>query len=102
VRRDVVYEHAALVEAFKAGVTAQQSTPLAMQQLAGQHAEATRQVAALKAELAAERTAAAQLRKVIAELSLELKQARDEHAAMRNVALLKRTGGTSPPLLHAS
>ncbi len=69
LRRDVVYEHTGLIEAFKARVRARQSTPLAMQQLAEQHAEAARQVAALKGELAAERAAGARLRKVIAELS---------------------------------
>jgi Flp pilus assembly protein CpaB len=61
-----------------------------------EHAQATRQVAALKAELAAERASGARLRKVIAELSLELRQARDEQAAARNVTLLKRTGGANP------
>lgn len=46
LRRDVVYEHTALAEAFQARVKAQRSTPLAMQQLAAQHASATRKLAA--------------------------------------------------------
>lgn len=96
LRRDVVYEYAALVDEFKARVKAQQSTPLAMQQLADDHAESTRQITALKAELSAERAAGARLRKVIAGLSLELQQARDEHAATQNVTVLKRTGGAGP------
>lgn len=64
--------------------------------LADDYAESTRQITALKAELSAERVAGARLRKVIAELSLELQQARDEHAATQNVTVLKRTGGASP------
>jgi hypothetical protein len=94
LRRDVVYEHPALVEAFQSRVKAQRSTPLAMQQLADEHAEACRQITVLKGELAAERAAGAQQRKLIAELALELQQARDEHAATRNVALLKQAGGS--------
>jgi len=39
LRRDVVYEYAALVDEFKARVKAQQSTPLAMQQLADDYAD---------------------------------------------------------------
>lgn len=102
LRRDVVYEHAGLVEAFKARGKARRSTPQAMQRLADEHAEAIGQITALKAELAAERASGARLRKVVAELSLELQQARDEHAGMRNVTVLKRTGGASPALLPAS
>lgn len=94
LRRDAVYEHPALIEAFKARIDAQRSTPLAMQQLTDQHAEACRQIIVFKAELAAERAAGARLRKLIAELALELQQARDEQAAMRNVASIKRAGGS--------
>jgi hypothetical protein len=88
----VVYEHAALVDGFKASVKAQQSTPLAMQQLADQRAQAIRQVATLKSELAAERTAGA-VRKAIAELSLELQQAREQLAAGGNVRPLASAAG---------
>jgi chromosome segregation ATPase len=96
LRRDIVYEHAALVESFRARAKVQQSTPLAMQQLTDEHAEATRQVATLKAELAAERAAGAQLRRLVAELSLELQQTREGHATAQNVTRLRPPSGTRP------
>jgi hypothetical protein len=97
LRRDVVYEHTALVDAFKAQAQAQQSTPLAMQQLAAQHAVATRQLAELRAEPAAERAAGSVLRKTVAELSLELQNARDQVTGARNITSLRRTGAGAAP-----
>ena len=89
LRRDTVYEHPAVVEAFKARVKAQESIPVAMQQLARKLAEASRQTAALKAELAAEREVNVTLRKMFAELSLKLQQAREALAAPGNVTPLR-------------
>jgi hypothetical protein len=91
----VVYEHAALVEAFKTRAKAQQSTPLAMQQLADQHAETAGQVASLKAELAAERAAGAMLRKLAAEVSLELEHVREQLAASGNAISLSRNDNSA-------
>jgi hypothetical protein len=91
LRRDVVYEHATLVEAFKTRVTTRQSMPLAMRQLTDQHAEANRLVAALKAELTAERAAVARIRKLAAELSLELQDVREQLARSGNVVSFGRT-----------
>lgn len=89
LRRDIVYEHTTLLDAFKARVQARDSTPTGMQQLAAQHAADTRQLAELKAQLATERAAGTLMRKTLAELSLELHQARDQLTATRNVAPLR-------------
>jgi hypothetical protein len=67
-----------------------------MRQLTDEHAEAIRQVTALKAELAAERAARAQLRRMVAELSLELQQAREGQAASQNVTRLNRSAEQVP------
>ena len=99
LRRDVVYEHPALVEAFRARVKAQQSTPLAMQQLADERTRAERQITALKAELAAERAAGSQLRRLVAELSLELQQAREQLSPATNLVPL-RPGPRAFPHSH--
>lgn len=96
LRRDLAYEHPVLIAAFKARIKAQQSMPLAMQQLADQHAEAIRQIAALKAELAAERASGALLRRLAAELSLELQQTREGQIATQNVTRLRQVSGASP------
>ncbi len=92
LRRDVVYgDHKDLVEQFQTRVKAQHATPAAMQQLAEQHAELQRQLIAVRAELAAEQQAGAALRRMVAELSLELHQAREELTAHANVTPLRRT-----------
>lgn len=78
LRRDVVYEHRLLVDAFKARVKAQNSTPAAMQQLADDYTAAKEELAKLKEELSNEQATSAVLRRVVAELSLELEEARDE------------------------
>jgi alpha-galactosidase/6-phospho-beta-glucosidase family protein len=100
LRRDIVYEHTALVDAFKARAKVQRSTPLAMQQLAAQHASANRELAAKKEELTAEREAVAVLRKMVAELSLELQQARGQLAVAQNITLLRQTDGAGPAAGH--
>jgi Tfp pilus assembly protein FimV len=94
LRRDVVYgDHKDLVEGFQARVRAQHATPAAMQQLAEQHAELQRQLGTVRAELAAEQQAGATLRRMVAELSLELHQAREELSAHANATPLRRTRG---------
>jgi Tfp pilus assembly protein FimV len=89
LRRDVVYADSKdLVEQFQARAKAQDSTPEAMRDLAERNAELARKLTEARAELAAERAAGAALRQVIAELSLELQQAREELAATGNVTRL--------------
>jgi hypothetical protein len=94
LRRDVIYaDHKDLVEDFQARAKAQDSTPLAMQQIAAQNTELSEKLAQVKAELAAERAAGAALRQVAAELSLELQQAREELEANTNVTPLRTVRG---------
>jgi hypothetical protein len=88
LRRDVVYEHAGHVEYFQARVKAQNSTPTAMQELADKHEAVLKERDKLKSELAAERDASGILRKIVAELSLELSQAQDELVASQGVTRL--------------
>jgi uncharacterized coiled-coil DUF342 family protein len=59
-----------------------------MRYLARQNAELTEKLTSLKAELAAEQTAGAALRLMVAELSLELQQAREELAEAGKVTRL--------------
>jgi hypothetical protein len=97
LRRDVVYaDHKDLVEEFQARARTQDSTPDTMRDLAGRNEELTGKLTEARAELAAERAAGAALRLVVAELSLELQQAREELAAAGTVTRLParpRTGG---------
>ncbi|ABW12045.1 conserved hypothetical protein [Parafrankia sp. EAN1pec] len=87
LRRDVVYaDHPHLVDAFRAFVKAQNSTPTAMRDLADENADLTRKLAATKADLAQERATAATLRRLVVELSLELRQTRDQRLDQANVA----------------
>ncbi|WP_158893421.1 hypothetical protein [Amycolatopsis anabasis] len=88
LRRDVVYEHRDLVDEFKAHVKAQNSTPVAMRQLADDYTAAKEELATLKEDLSNERAATALLRRVVAELSLELEQARDELTHAHQIARL--------------
>lgn len=70
-----------------------------MRDLAGRNEELTAKLTEARAELATERTAGAGLRQVIAELSLELQQAREELAAAGNVMRLpvRRNGKPAGP-----
>jgi hypothetical protein len=97
LRRDVLYEHADLVNQFKARVKAQHSTPVAMQELADKHTEALAQLAAARRDLAEERRTTALLRKAIAELSLELEQAHSERAETTRVTRLPSARQRLPP-----
>jgi hypothetical protein len=79
LRRDVVYgDHKDLVEEFQARVKAQRSVPLGVQDLAAERDALAAELATVRQELAQERSATAVLRKIAAELALELDQARAE------------------------
>lgn len=94
LRRDVVYGQADLVEAFQARVKAQDSTPAAFQRLAEQNTDLATELAATRQRLGEEKATTTVLRKALAELSLELQQAKDELAEHSAVALLPiRRGG---------
>ncbi|MFJ5022044.1 hypothetical protein [Streptomyces goshikiensis] len=89
LRRDVAYgDHKDLVEEFQARVKAQRCTPSAMQELADEVAALKKRLAAVTEELAKERTVTAALRRITAELDLELHQAREELEQSGNVARL--------------
>ena len=100
LRRDVVYaDHKELVEEFQARVKAQDSTPDAMRELAERNAALADKLATVKAELIEEQRAGAALRLVVAELSLELRQAKEELAEAQNVTRLpvRRGDGSIGP-----
>jgi hypothetical protein len=78
LRRDVVYQNPDLLDGFKAQVKAQHNVPTAMQAVIGQRDQLTVQIANIRAELVHEREVTATLRRLAAELSLELNQAREE------------------------
>ena len=91
LRRDVVYgDHKDLVEEFQAQVKAQQFTPLAALDLAAERDKLASELAGVRQELARERAASAALRRIAAELAIELDQARSEMAASGKVILLPR------------
>jgi hypothetical protein len=95
LRRDVVYgAHKDLVEEFQAQVKAQQFTPLAAQDLAAERDKLDSQLAGVRQELARERAASAALRRIAAELAIELDQARSEIAASGKVTPLLQQRGT--------
>jgi hypothetical protein len=89
LRRDVVYgDHKDLVEEFQARVKARHFTPLAAQDLAAERDKLARELADVRQELARERAAAAVLRRIAAELAIELDQARSEMTASGKVTRL--------------
>jgi chromosome segregation ATPase len=85
LRRDVVYEHDSLVEDFQARVKAQNSTPTAMQELTDNYETVRKERDKVKAELTAEQNTNGILRKIVAELSLEIDQAKEELSASQNI-----------------
>ena len=89
LRRDSVYDHPHLIDAFKARGKARDSAPAALTALAGERDDLRSQLTAAKDELSRERHAASTLRKLIAELSLELDQAREELQGSSNVTPLR-------------
>lgn len=96
LRRDVVYEHRDLAEAFKARVKAQHPVPTAAQAVIDQRDQLAAQMGDVKAELARERKFTAALRRLAAELSLELDQAREELATTGTVIRLPARRSTGP------
>jgi hypothetical protein len=89
LRRDIIYEHPHLIDAFKARAKARDTAPAALTALTAERDELRSQLTAVKDELRGERHAASGLRKLIAELFLELDQAREELAAAGNVTVLR-------------
>lgn len=88
LRRDVVYEHRDLIDVFKAQIKAQHSVPSAMQAVIDERDRLAAQIADIKTELAREREIARTLRRLAAELSLELDQARQDLATAATVTHL--------------
>lgn len=79
LRRDVAYgDHRDLIEEFQARVKAQNATPAAMQELADRYGEAKEKLAAVTKKLANEQAVSAALRRIVAELDLELAHAREQ------------------------
>ncbi|MFD7065206.1 hypothetical protein [Streptomyces sp. NPDC059906] len=89
LRRDVAYgDHKDLVQEFQARVKAQSATPAAMQGLVDNYGAVKEKLAAATKALAKERAVSAALRRIVAELDLELMQAREEHEQAGNVPRL--------------
>lgn len=86
LRRDIVYgDHRDLVDGFTAQVRAQEATPSSIAGIADENRTLTNENDALKRQLAEERETTKTLTKIVSELSLELHQAREELAALRQV-----------------
>lgn len=86
LRRDVVYgDHKNLVDDFMARVKAQHATPNSIARTADENCVLKSENDALKRQLAEERETAKTLTKIVGELSLELHQAREELASLRQV-----------------
>jgi vacuolar-type H+-ATPase subunit I/STV1 len=89
LRRDVAYgDHKDLIENFQARVRSQNATPTAMQELADKCTDLKGKLTAVTNELTKERALTATLRRIIAELDLELQQAREEGEQAGNVSRL--------------
>ncbi|WP_434598411.1 hypothetical protein [Streptomyces sp. A5-4] len=97
LRRDVAYgDHKDLVEEFQARVKAQHCTPAAMQELAEQNAQLKGRLADATKALAHEQKTSAALRRIIAELDLELHQAQDGLGHEGNVTRLPAPRRSTP------
>jgi hypothetical protein len=88
LRRDVLYEHRDLLDEFRAQARRRDHVPEAMQQLADRCAVLEGELTTTKAELHRERSINELLRRVVAELSIELEQARAENDARTAVTRL--------------
>lgn len=100
LRRDVVYGNTDLVQDFRARAKAQDSTPTAMQEFVDANRALKTDMAELKTELAQERSRTKVMRRIIAELSLELEQAKSEFGSATGVSRLpglRREGVPRPP-----
>lgn len=100
LRRDIVYDHPHLTDAFKARVKARDSAPAALTALAAERDDLRSQLTAVKDELARERRATSTSRKLIAELSLELDQAREELTAAGKVTPIRAAHSTRSSRPH--
>jgi integrase len=76
LRRDVVYEHRDLVDAFKGQARTRDGLPEAAQKLADRASALQADLERTKADLEHERRTSAYLRRVVTELSIELEHAR--------------------------
>lgn len=86
LRRDVVYrDHKNLLDDYTARVKAQHATPASMTRLVEENKALKDENTVLKKQLADERETAKTMIKVTGELSLELQQAREELAHVRQV-----------------
>lgn len=86
LRRDVVYgDHKDLIDEFKARVKSQHDTPSSIAGIADDNRALKDENASLKKQLAEEHETTKTLTKIVAELSLELHQAREELASLRQV-----------------
>jgi lipid II:glycine glycyltransferase (peptidoglycan interpeptide bridge formation enzyme) len=88
LRRDIVYRHSDLIQDFQARVKAQGSTPIAMQELADENRQLKTDIDELRGELRQEQGRGKTMRMIIAELSLELEQAKAELEGVSGVARL--------------
>jgi chromosome segregation ATPase len=88
LRRDIVYRHTDLIQDFQARAKAQDSTPTAMQELADENRKLKSAVDDLKGELRQEQARSKTMRMIIAELALELEQAKAELAGLAGVTWL--------------
>lgn len=73
-----MYRHSDLIQDFQARVKAQDSTPTGMQELADENRQLKSELDDLRGELHQEQARAKTMRMIIAELSLELEQAKAE------------------------
>ncbi|MBQ1098062.1 hypothetical protein KBY55_18720 [Streptomyces sp. b94] len=97
LRRDVAYgDHKDLVEEFQARVKAQHCTPSAMQELAEENVQLKGRLAIATEALAHEQKTSAALRRIIAELDLELHQAQNGLEHERNVTRLPAPRRSTP------
>jgi hypothetical protein len=89
LRRDVVYgDHRDLVDQFRARAKAQTSVPRTLRELTDKRDDLASKLAQAKNDLAGQRAENAVLRRVIAELSLELQQAHQQLATPSGVTRL--------------
>jgi hypothetical protein len=97
LRRDVLYEHRDLIDDFKAQARLRDHVPDAMQELADRCSTLGKELAAAEEELNRERAATALLRRVVAELSIELDRARGQAEAR---AAVTRLDSRRAPVMH--
>lgn len=92
LRRDLVYAHRDLVDAFRAQVKARDAVPETMQALVERHAQTQQELQTTENELARERETTAHLRRIVAELSIDLDRARHDTGTRAGVTRLDPRG----------